>query len=259
MLVGVLSGMRLLTSPRKRSKAKDMLMEADSSYQSFLTSSKRPIRFKNPTETWNRILKVPDVIRKVLNAHKVLLKGDRVTHPEYNILQQLLFTLFVTTSAPRRLDYRHLRVITPLKYKELSEEVLNSSNWIIMGRGVWKWHSMRFKTRDSHGPISTTLPMRVKKLIQKMLPITLAKNNNGYLFMTRKWTPMSASTFSNFVRSIFKTYLGLNKVGMNQIRSLYVSLLQGCSPEPENAGNVQGNGDQHPHPVEALSHFYTYK
>ena len=65
--------------------------------------------------------------------------------------------------------------------------------------------------------------MRVKKLIQRMLPITLAKNANGYLFLTRKWKPMSASTFSNFVRSIFKTYLSLDKVGMNQIRSLYVS------------------------------------
>ena len=204
MLVGVLSGMRLLTSPRKREKAKSMLMEADGSYQSFLTSKSRPIRFKNPTQTWERILKVPDVIRRVVNAHRVLQKGDKATHPEYNVLQQLLFSLFITSSA-RRLDYRHLRVIKPEAYKELSEEVLNSSNWIVMGRGVWKWHSMRFKTRSSHGPISTTLPMRVKKLIQRMLPVTLAKNANGYLFLTRKWKPMSASPFSNFVRSIFKT------------------------------------------------------
>ena len=56
MLVGVLSGMRLLTSPRKREKAKSMLMEADGSYQSFLTSKSRPIRFKNPTQTWDHEL-----------------------------------------------------------------------------------------------------------------------------------------------------------------------------------------------------------
>ena len=81
-------------------------------------------------------MKVPDEIRRVVNAHRVLQKGDTATHPEYNVLQQLLFSLFITSSAPRRLDYRHLRVIKPEAYKELSEEVLNSSNWIVMGRGV---------------------------------------------------------------------------------------------------------------------------
>ena len=208
-----------------------MLMEADGNYQSFLTSAQRPVRFKNPTQTWERVLKLPEVIRRVVNAHRVLQKREAATHPEYNVLQQLLFSLFITSSPPRRLDYRHLRVVKPDVYKELSEEVLNSSNWIVMGRGVWKWHSMRFKTRSSHGPISTTLPMRVKKLIQKMLPITLAKNANGYLFLTRKWKPMSASTFSNFVRSMFKTYLSLDKVGMNQIRSLFVSQFYKDAPQ----------------------------
>ena len=64
-----------------------------------------------------------------------------------------------------------------------------------------------------------------------MLPITLAKNTNGYLFLTRKWKPMSASTFSNFVRSMFKTYLSLDKVGMNQIRSLFVSQFYKDAPQ----------------------------
>ena len=39
--------------------------------------------------------------------------------PKYNVLQQLLFSLFITSSAPRRLDYRHLRVIKPEAYKAL--------------------------------------------------------------------------------------------------------------------------------------------
>ena len=82
---------------------------------------------------------------------------------------------------------------------------------------------MRFKTRDSHGPISTTVPPSIKVFLKKMRPITFSKNSNGYLFLTRKWKPMAASTFSGFVQSIFKTYLGLKKVGMNHVRSLYVS------------------------------------
>jgi len=231
LLVGVLSGMRLLESPRKREKTKKMLMEADANYNSFLTSGKKPIRFKNPTKTWEKILRMPDVIRKVANAHGVLQKGERATHPEYNIAQQLLFSLFVTSSPPRRLDYRHLRLITPSDYANLDKDVLNSSNWIVMGRGVWKWETLRFKTRDSHGPISTTLPQRIKKYLQRMKHMTLAKNSNGYIFLTRKWKPMAASTFSSFVQSMFKTYLGLNKVGMNQIRSLYVSQFYKDAPQ----------------------------
>ena len=94
MLVGVLSGMRLLASPRKREKAKSMLMEADGNYQSFLTSAQRPVRFKKPRQTWERILKLPEVIRRVVNAHRVLQKREAATHPEYKVLQQLLFSLF---------------------------------------------------------------------------------------------------------------------------------------------------------------------
>ena len=246
-----LSGLRTLKVTKHREAILKLLMQADTAYRQFLTH--RPARrpFKDAVAEMKKIKSLPSQVSRHVNGMGLWKRGKFVTYPEYRVLMHLLFAHFISEAPPRRLEYADTRLIGREQFDALGAD-RKDFNYIVMEpRGAWQWHMYNYKTSKSAGPVVVQLPSKIKRYLKRFGPIILAKNPEGWLFLTSKWRRMSRPTFSGFVKQFFAKYLGKKTWTMNTLRSVFVSSYYKNVPD-----DIQQISRQMGHSIEtALLHY----
>lgn len=211
---GAIAGLKLLGNQKIINDYREILMQADKDHKSFLMSGKRKKRFKNADKQWNMLRGLWKKVSAIVNAKRLWSKGESVSGQEYKLLIQLVYLKFIADMPVRRLEYAETRFAT---------EPDKVSNLIITGKGPWRWRLSNYKTFKNFGTQEYKITSGLKKLLQKIKPIAKAKNNDGYIFLNTRWTPMTRSTFSTFVINTLKTYTTKKRWSQNTIRAIKVS------------------------------------
>ena len=113
---------------------------------------------------------------KEIDGRRLWELGERVSPAEYRVLMAWIYLKWISTMAPRRLEYSNTQMVTKKEYEESDK----SGNYIVMGKRKWYWHIHRYKTVERYGPQVLPVPGPLKVAINKIRPIAQAKNDNIY-------------------------------------------------------------------------------
>ena len=215
----MLIGLKTVEGPEKmQEKYRKVMMAADKDYQSFLVSGQRKRPFADAENAWKLVTGLHKKVAKEIEARRLWELGESVTGTEYRILSAWIYLKWLSTMAPRRLEYSDTQFITKKDY-EASEK---DGNYIIMGKRKWYWHMHRYKTVQRYGPQVLPIPGPLKVALNKIRPIAAAKNDKGFIFLNNKFGQSSKSQFSSFVKWLFLKYAG-KPWTQNTVRSIKIS------------------------------------
>ena len=205
-------------SDKMREKYRKVMMAADKDYQAFLVSGKRKRPFENAEAAWGKVIELHKKVAKEIDGRRLWELGESVNASEYKVLMSWVYLKWISTMAPRRLEYSNTQMVTKKEYEESDKK----GNYIVMGKRKWYWHIHRYKTVERYGPQILPVPGPLKVALNKILPIAKAKNDKGFIFLNNKFRMFSKSQFSTFVKSVFQKYAG-KPWTQNTVRSIKVS------------------------------------
>lgn len=164
---------------------------------------------------WNVILSIGPKI-------KMKIKGFDKDSEEYKQYYQdyLIYSLY-TIISPLRNDYAEMSVITPTKYKKMTEEQKKQNNYIV---GTDKIVINNYKMSKKHGPIIIELSN-----YHDIIPIIKGWykiNNSDYLLIQDDNKPMTPNNLTKRLQKIFKSYLN-KSVSTSLLRHSYLSYKYG--------------------------------
>ena len=214
---GAVAGLKLLGNQKIISDYREILMRADKDHKSFLMSGKRKKKFKNADKQWKMIRQLWKKASLIVNAKRLWSQGESIAAKDYKILMQLVYLKFLSDMPVRRLEYSDTKFAVP------NTEPDKMSNLILTrAKGTWRWRLNNYKTHKNFGTQEYKLTPGLKKILQKIRPISKAKDNDGYIFLNTRWKPMSRNAFSLFVSQTMKTFAG-KRWTQNTIRAIKVS------------------------------------
>ena len=216
----VLMGLKATKAPIKlMEKFRTIMMEADRDYQSFLVSGKRKRPFENAEKAWELVTSLHKKVSQEIVARRLWDVGTRVTPTENRVLQAWLYLKWLAAMPPRRLEYANTRLVTRSEY-DASDK---TNNYIVMGKRKWTWNLHRYKTYDRYGVQILPVPGSLAALNRF--------DDKSHIFLNNKFSKLSPSQFSTFVKWVFKKYAG-KPWTQNTIRSIKVSSV--WAPSVEN-------------------------
>jgi hypothetical protein len=215
LAAGIIAGLKVIDERTVIEKYREILMKADRDHTAFLQSGKRGRPFRDADKEWTRIKSLWKKASTVVSAQKIFERGESVTPTQYRLLMTLIYLKFLSDLPVRRLEYTETRFV--------NTEPAERGNYIITHKNKpWVWSIGVYKTYKRYGKQVFVVPAGLKKILTKLRPIVKAKSVKEYLFMNTRWNQMSRDSFSKFVASIFKNYMG-KKWTQNVIRSIKVS------------------------------------
>ena len=120
----VIMGLKATKAPEKKiEKFRKILMASDKAYQDFLTSGKRKRPYKNAEKTWAEVIELHKKVGKEIDARNLWSVGGQTTGAEYKILMAWIYFKFISTMAPRRLEYADTRLVTKAEYEACDKSV----------------------------------------------------------------------------------------------------------------------------------------
>ena len=115
----------------------------------------------------------------------------------------------------------------------------------------WQLVYNKYKTASSYGPQTYSIPPGLKTTLKKIHAVFSKRVPEGWLFFTRSNRPMSHSSFSKFVKTVFQTYMG-KPYTQNVIRSIRVSALFKNAPSTQSLRRTKRYGQQPVHTCNQL-------
>ena len=207
---------------------RQLMMSADADFQKYLKSGKKKHPFKDATKEWENIRTLHKRVSRVVTAHNLWKRGEHIDYAGYRTLMALVYLKWIATLPVRRLEYADTRIVTHERYRGLSEDERKKDNWVVMSKKKWTWELFKYKTSKTFGHQTMEIPVGLRATLKRLLPITDAKNNDGYIFLNTKWARLNRNLFSTFVKEVFKKYYNKSYT-QNTIRAIRVSAVWGKS------------------------------
>ena len=199
-------------------KYRTVMMAADADYQKFLLSGQRKRPYANAEKAWGIVVNLHKKVNKEIEARRLWDLGPSVSPAEYRVLMAWIYLKWLAHMPPRRLVYADTRLVT----KDVYEKSAQDENYVVMKPRKWVWKLHRYKQAGKSGTQTLDIPGPLKAALNKMRPIIQAKNDKGFIFQNNKFSGLSRSQFSTFVKWVFARYAG-KKWSQNTIRSIKVS------------------------------------
>ena len=237
--VAALAGARAAGHPQKRqNEYRSIMLSADSDYKKWASSGTRQKGFSgDAAKLWKIIQALHKKVSRVVTA-KNLFKRKSHTYEDLVVLQQLVYAKLLSNFEPRRLELSSLRFIKPEQLALFTPAEAKHLNYILMTPKKWNLIYNKYKTASSYGPQAYKIPPGLKTTLKKIHAIFSRRVPEGWLFFTRSNRPMSNSSFSKFVKTVFQTYMG-KPYTQNVVRSIRVSALFKNAPSTQSLLNAQ--------------------
>jgi hypothetical protein len=239
MSSAALAGARATNLSQKRqNQYREVMMTADLHYKQWAGSGKRTKNFTgDATVLWKAIRTLHKKAGRVLTA-KGIFRRDTHTYGDMVSIQQFIYCKLLSHFEPRRLEYASLRFITPAKLELFSKTEKAGFNYILMAPKTWRlvWNS--YKTSRTYGEQSFDIPTGLKTTLRKLHAILEKRVPAGWVFFTRNNHHMSRSTFSKFVKELFRMFMG-KPYTQNTVRSIRVSSMFAKAPATKKLLELQ--------------------
>ena len=200
---------------------REYLDKLNKAYQEELNENKKT---EDQEENWVSMKN----LKKVMNSYKADLQDRNVfkkekgtlTKKQMDILQMwVVANLYLhDDNPPIRLDYGGMKIISENDYEDLSEDELETNNYLVVKSRTNKYfHFGNFKTKKSHG----TKKIPVGKVLNSVLNIWLKFNETDHLLIDSRGNPMSSNQLSKYIAKTFEP-TG-KRVTANLLRHIYIS------------------------------------
>ena len=225
-------------SQARQNSIRVVMMSADADYKRFMSSGSRNKGFTGKAAVlWKELRNLHKKVGRVITAKQIF---RRAQHPFEDIqtLQFFVYCKLLHFYEPRRLEYSSLRFLTPGKLALFTQAEQNKLNYVLMGTKKWKLVYNNYKTSRTYGSQSYDIPPGLKTTLRKVHAIFEPLVPAGWVYFTKNKRPMSHSTFSKFLKTMFKTYTGKNWT-QNVVRSIRVSALFKDAPATQQLLKTQ--------------------
>ena len=209
----------------RQNKYRKVMMDADADYKQWASSGVRNKGFTGKADQlWKMVKSLHKKVGRVVSA-KNLFRRSTHTFPDLVVLQHFVYCKLLHHFEPRRLEYSSLRFLTPTQLATFSSAEQKTMNYILTTtRGKWKLVYNSYKTARTYGQQVYDIPPGFKTTLKKIQRIFAERVPAGWVFFARNGKPMTHSSFSKFIKDLFKTYVG-KPWTQNTIRSIRVSAL----------------------------------
>ena len=237
--VAALAGARAADHPKKRqNEYRTIMLSADSDYKKWASSGTRQKGFSgDAAKLWKDVRNLHKKVGRVVTA-KNLFKRKTHTYEDLVVLQQFVYAKLLSNFEPRRLELSSLRFLKPEQLGLFTATETKQLNYILMTPKKWQLVYNKYKTASSYGPQTYSIPPGLKTTLKKIHAVFSKRVPEGWLFFTRSNRPMSHSSFSKFVKTVFQTYMG-KPYTQNVIRSIRVSALFKNAPSTQSLLDAQ--------------------
>jgi len=223
--VAALAGTRAADHPLKRqNEYRSIMLSADADYKRWASSGTRQKGFSgDAAKLWQSVRNLHKKIGRIVTA-KNLFKRKEHTYEDLVVLQQFVYAKLLSGFEPRRLELSSLRFLTPDQLGLFTATEKKLMNYILMTPKRWQLVYNHYKTSRSYGSQTYSVPPGLKTTLKKIQAVFAKRVPEGWIFFNRNNRPMSHSSFSKFIKTVFSTYMG-KPYTQNVIRSIRVSSL----------------------------------
>jgi len=178
------------------------------------------------TEDQNKNWVSMKALKRVMNSYKAdlidrdVFKKDKLSKRQLDILQKwVVANLYLhDDNPPIRLDYGSMKMLKESEYKNLSEEELESNNYLVVKSRTNKlFHFGTYKSKKTYG----IKKIPVGKILNSVLNIWLKYNETDYLLIDTRGKPMTSNQLSKFIIRVFEP-TG-KRITANLLRHIYIS------------------------------------
>ena len=174
------------------------------------------IKTEQQKDNWVTYNELIDCMKRYEKKFKsqYLYKKKTLDESEFKILKNWVITaLYVSGNAPRRLEYRDMKIINIFQYDSLDKDIKNNNNYIIINLNATMIFSFaNYKTKSKFG--IQLIP--INKYLQKVLEYYIKYTDNKKVLFNA-----SASLFSKWVSDAFD--IKDKNITVNMIRHIFVS------------------------------------
>lgn len=206
---------------------------------------KEQAKSESQDENWTSMKNLKKVVndyKKQLTDRGIFTKDkSELTRKDKDLLQKwLVGSLYVTdnNNPPIRLDYTPLEIISLKDYNKLSDEDLESKNYLVVVSRNKKFFSFgEYKTKKTYG----IKKIDVGSKLNSVLNLYLRLHDSKYLLLNAKGEPLSPNGLSKYILKVFEPTN--KKITANLLRHIYISeFMTGPSlKEKEELGEKMGH------------------
>lgn len=194
-------------------------------YNKFLDSNEKS---KKEDVNWTTLKE----LKKIVNSYKSDLMERKsftksiLSVKEFEILQKYVVGSLYIFQEPVRLDYGDMEIITNNEYDKLSEDMLDTNNYLVIkSRNTKIFHFAKYKTSNTYG----TKIISVSKKLNSILNIWLKYNKTDNFLLDSKGKIMSSNQLSKYLLKVFQP--SGKRISVTMLRHIYISEIHPVSNE----------------------------
>jgi hypothetical protein len=185
----------------------------------------KTLRECNNWINWEDILKIVDIKGKMIKKMGInSISNEILNKKDFDLLQQYVILSLYTMLPPKRLEYGDCKIINEKEYKNLSENDIKKSAFLVIKNKKVKYFSFGEDSLKSTINVNIFDKIDVPNDLNSVLNIWLNYNKMGYLLINEKYQALGRNNLTKYILDIFNPYQ--KNISASMLRKIYISYME---------------------------------